>query len=66
MRQSNLKTGGARTYSRQPERNKGMKLKITIVLLALFGALGPSFAHSGGTDASGCHYNHKTGDYHCH
>ncbi|MEK1925055.1 MAG: YHYH domain-containing protein [Rhizobium giardinii] len=43
-----------------------MNLKITIVLLALFGALGPSFAHSGGTDASGCHYNHQTGDYHCH
>lgn len=23
-------------------------------------------AHSGGTDANGCHKNHKTGDYHCH
>lgn len=23
-------------------------------------------AHSGGTDASGCHTNHSTGDYHCH
>ena len=22
--------------------------------------------HSGGTDASGCHTNHKTGGYHCH
>lgn len=22
--------------------------------------------HSGGTDAKGCHTNHKTGDYHCH
>ena len=22
--------------------------------------------HSGGLDASGCHKNHKTGDYHCH
>lgn len=22
--------------------------------------------HSGGTDSSGCHTNHKTGDYHCH
>jgi hypothetical protein len=22
--------------------------------------------HSGGTDANGCHRNHKTGDYHCH
>ncbi|WP_348647142.1 YHYH domain-containing protein [Mesorhizobium sp. NZP2077] len=25
-----------------------------------------SFAHGGGTDANGCHKNHKTGEYHCH
>lgn len=25
-----------------------------------------AFAHSGGTDANGCHKNHKTGVYHCH
>ncbi|WP_336341633.1 YHYH domain-containing protein [Pseudomonas atacamensis] len=24
------------------------------------------FAHSGGTDAKGCHRNHKTNDYHCY
>ncbi|WP_263218847.1 YHYH domain-containing protein [Pseudomonas atacamensis] len=24
------------------------------------------FARSGGTDAKGCHRNHKTNDYHCH
>ena len=23
-------------------------------------------SHSGGTDAYGCHNNHKTGGYHCH
>jgi len=23
-------------------------------------------AHGGGTDASGCHTNRKTGEYHCH
>ncbi len=23
-------------------------------------------AHSGGTDASGCHVDHRTGIYHCH
>lgn len=23
-------------------------------------------AHSGGTNAEGCHTNRKTGDYHCH
>ena len=28
--------------------------------------LADSFAHSGGTNASGCHTNRKTGDYHCH
>lgn len=26
----------------------------------------PAFAHSGGTDSSGCHTNQSTGDYHCH
>jgi len=25
-----------------------------------------AFAHGGGLDASGCHTNHKTGEYHCH
>jgi hypothetical protein len=24
------------------------------------------FAHSGGTDSSGCHHDHKNGGYHCH
>ena len=23
-------------------------------------------SHSGGTNAAGCHTNHKTGGYHCH
>ncbi|MCF4172732.1 MULTISPECIES: YHYH domain-containing protein [Vibrio] len=23
-------------------------------------------SHSGGTDSCGCHYNRKTGEYHCH
>jgi hypothetical protein len=25
-----------------------------------------AFAHSGGTDATGCHTDRKTGEYHCH
>ncbi len=25
-----------------------------------------SLAHSGGTNAEGCHTNRKTGEYHCH
>ena len=26
---------------------------------------GAAVAHSVGTDSQGCHYNHKTGVYHC-
>ena len=36
------------------------------VLVVLLGASSPAAAHSGGLDASGCHTNRKTGDYHCH
>nr|WP_294841234.1 YHYH domain-containing protein [uncultured Methylotenera sp.] len=25
-----------------------------------------SFAHSGRTDANGCHHDRKSGTYHCH
>jgi len=25
-----------------------------------------AFSHSGGTNAAGCHTNHRTGDFHCH
>ena len=34
----------------------------------LFAALPslPVFAHSGGTNADGCHTDSRTGDYHCH
>ncbi|MFW1952214.1 YHYH domain-containing protein [Acinetobacter beijerinckii] len=41
-----------------------MKKLIAIVLLTTFTSV--AFAHSGGTDSSGCHTNHKTGDRHCH
>jgi hypothetical protein len=37
--------------------------------LAGAGLMAVSFqtmAHGGGLDASGCHHNRKTGDYHCH
>jgi hypothetical protein len=38
----------------------------TIIAIALLAASAFAFAHSGGTDAAGCHTNHKTGVYHCH
>lgn len=42
-------------------------MRMSVILLAsvVFWA-NAVFAHSGGTDANGCHKNHKTGDYHCH
>lgn len=40
-----------------------MKNLLAIMLVL---ASGLAFAHSGGTDANGCHHNRKTGDYHCH
>lgn len=40
---------------------KKLMLAIVITLFSV-GAL----AHSGGTDAAGCHHDHKRGTYHCH
>lgn len=37
-----------------------------VCALALVIVCGFAAAHSGGTDAQGCHTNRKTGDYHCH
>lgn len=43
-----------------------MFVRILVMLVAL-GLFSPQvFAHGGGTNASGCHTNHSTGDYHCH
>lgn len=41
-------------------------MKKALLALSLMFTVGAAFAHSGGTDAYGCHYNHKTGVYHCH
>ena len=41
-----------------------MKKFIVAIISALL--VTGAFAHSGGTNSSGCHTNHKTGDYHCH
>lgn len=44
-----------------------MKNVITAILAALsLTATVYASAHSGGTNSEGCHYNHKTGQYHCH
>ncbi len=40
-------------------------IKFFIVTILIFYPLN-IFAHSGGTDAKGCHKNRKTGEYHCH
>jgi len=40
--------------------------KILLTLLFVSSLLTLSVAHSGGTDARGCHTDHKTGWYHCH
>ena len=44
-----------------------MKTVVLALVCAVLAAAGPAaFAHSGGTNSSGCHTNHSTGDYHCH
>ncbi|HHH1368332.1 TPA: DUF1283 domain-containing protein [Yersinia enterocolitica] len=45
-----------------------MKLQTGIRLALLLYAIinTPSMAHSGRTNADGCHTNRKTGEYHCH
>lgn len=43
-----------------------MKKILSLFLLILFCFPVASYAHSGGTDASGGHYNRSTGEYHYH
>ena len=42
------------------------KMLAAVIGIALMAAAGFAVGHSGGTDANGCHTDHKTGDYHCH
>jgi len=44
---------------------KNFRFTIFILFLLLIFPISV-FAHSGRTDANGCHTNRKTGDYHCH
>ncbi|MEK0334890.1 YHYH domain-containing protein [Pseudomonas sp. 5FOS] len=43
-----------------------MKIVSLLIAAVLSFSSVVAFAHSGGTDARGCHTNHKTGDHHCH
>jgi hypothetical protein len=49
-------------------RKNPLKKRIVSAVIALssLAIASPLQAHSGGTDGSGCHNNHSTGDYHCH
>ena len=40
--------------------------RLALVLCVLMMAVSSALAHSGGTDSSGGHWNHKTGEYHYH
>ncbi|MBN9369456.1 YHYH domain-containing protein [Hydrogenophaga sp.] len=42
-----------------------LKVK-TIIAMSLALAASFAWAHSGGTNAQGCHNETKTGSYHCH
>lgn len=42
-------------------------MKKLILILSLLAAVPVTvYAHSGGTDAMGCHIDHRTGIRHCH
>ncbi|WP_152604092.1 YHYH domain-containing protein [Methylotenera sp. G11] len=40
-------------------------MKYALIVLAFAFSLS-AVAHSGRTDANGCHHDRKTGGYHCH
>ena len=48
------------------KRASAIAVAATLIPLAAILATTTAAAHSGGTDASGCHTNRSTGDYHCH
>lgn len=44
-----------------------MRLVVLLSLILVLAAFpDPASAHSGGTNADGCHTNRRTGDHHCH
>jgi hypothetical protein len=50
-----------------PLPKKFIALAVALLVVLLYAAMpGSAFAHSGGTNAQGCHLNHKTNRTHCH
>ena len=47
-------------------RLSALTLMVVIAGTATIAAVHETRSHGGGLDASGCHTNRKTGDYHCH
>lgn len=43
-----------------------MQKNLVVPFLLLLSSSAHVLAHSGGTNADGCHTNRKTGEYHCH
>jgi len=44
-----------------------LKAATSLLLVALIWSVPQqTFSHPGGTNAEGCHTDHRTGDYHCH
>lgn len=41
-------------------------IRKAIVTALLASSIGSVFAHGGGLDANGCHFQRSTGEYHCH
>ena len=58
-----------RIHARAALLPQGVSVRFTVVILSAcltLMAANTSLSHSGGTNAAGCHTNHKTGGYHCH
>jgi hypothetical protein len=47
-------------------KNKSTSFSILLFMVIFLINTSPTFAHGGRTDASGCHTNRSTGEYHCH
>jgi hypothetical protein len=41
-------------------------MRILLIILSVIAGATSALAHSGGTDANGCHQDHQRGGYHCH